>query len=117
LEGKLGSFRSPLTFYDGRQVSSVSDWALRKTEIRNRWMEMMGEWPALLTDQEMTLVDSTQKDGYMQYVIAFNWLPEEQTQGYLLVPNGAGKKPAVITVFYEPESAIGEGKAGRDFAL
>src|SRR5690606_27398666 len=41
-----------------------------------------------------------------------------QTDGYLLVPDGpAGQKlPAVITVFYEPETAIGEGKAERDFA-
>lgn len=116
-KGAFGSFRSPLTFYDGHQVSSAKDWALRRVEIRNRWMGLMGEWPALLVDQEMTFLDSTKKEGYTQYSILFNWLPNEKTQGYLLVPDGAGKKPAVLTVFYEPESAIGEGKEGRDFAL
>ena len=47
----------------------------------------------------------------------FYWTPLEQTYGYLLEPNKKGKHPAVITVFYEPETAIGwGGKANRDFA-
>ena len=77
----------------------------------------MGEWPEFLTEQKLTIIDSVQKEGFMQYKVSFNWLPNEQTEGYLLVPEGEGKKPAVITVFYEPETAIGEGKADRDFAL
>jgi len=35
----------------------------------------------------------------------------------LLLPPGPGPHPAVITVYYEPETAIGRGKANRDFAL
>jgi hypothetical protein len=38
------------------------------------------------------------------------------TEGYLLIPDGQGKRPAVLTVYYEPETAIGEGKELRDFA-
>jgi dienelactone hydrolase len=34
----------------------------------------------------------------------------------LLIPDGRGKKPAAITVYYEPESAIGLGVENRDFA-
>ena len=40
----------------------------------------------------------------------------ESTEGYLLIPDGEKPKPAVITVYYEPETAIGEGNANRDFA-
>ena len=39
------------------------------------------------------------------------------TTGYLLIPNGSGKRPAVLTVFYEPETAIGLKGEHRDFAL
>ena len=48
----------------------------------------------------------------------FFWTPTEQTEGYLLVPSTkeSQKKPAVITVYYEPETAIGEGQPHRDFA-
>jgi len=35
----------------------------------------------------------------------------------VLVPDGKGKKPAVITVFYEPETSIGLNKPYVDFAL
>src|SRR5690606_18783514 len=42
---------------------------------------------------------------------------DEITNGYLLIPDGDGKRPAVITVYYEPETAIGEGSPLRDFAL
>ncbi len=53
----------------------------------------------------------------MQYCVRFYWTPNEQTEGYLLVPDKEGKKPAVITTFYEPETAIGlGGKPYRDFA-
>ena len=48
----------------------------------------------------------------------FRWLPSETTEGYLLVPHRKGRKPAVITLFYEPETAVGlGGKPNRDFAL
>jgi hypothetical protein len=37
-------------------------------------------------------------------------------EGYLLVPAGAGKFPAVVVPYYEPESSIGVGKVKlRDF--
>ncbi len=58
------------------------------------------------------------KDGYTQYSVTLQWTPNELTHGYLLVPEGAQKTAAVITVFYEPETAIGEGsRLYRDFAI
>lgn len=116
-KGKLGDYRSPLKFYNGKDVSSKADWSMRRKEILDRWSELMGQWPALLKEQSLKLVDSVQKDGYMQYTVKFNWLPNEETKGYLLVPESAGKKPAVISVYYEPETAIGVGKPHRDYAL
>src|SRR5699024_1297795 len=48
------------------------------------------------------------------------WIPNQQTKGYLLVPDEDRKKknPAVITVYYEPETSIGNGKphSHRDYA-
>ena len=79
----------------------------------------MGEWPPLLKGQQMKITDSVRRDGFTQYRVRFNWTPNEETQGYLLVPDGKGKKPAVIIVYYEPETAIGLGTPdhpNRDFA-
>src|SRR5690554_1322133 len=105
-----GDYRSPLKFYDGREVVTANDWKIRRDEIRARWNKLMGEWPELLEGQQLIYIDSIQKEGFTQYKVGFNWLPNERTEGYLLVPDGAETKPAVITVFYEPETAIGEGK-------
>lgn len=119
LEGKFGSYRSPLKFYNGRSVKTPEDWKKRRDEILSRWNQLMGEWPPLLKDQEMKIIDSVRRDGFMQYRVKFVWTPNEETEGYLLLPDGEGKRPAVITVYYEPETAIGMGSPdhpNRDFA-
>ena len=113
---EFGSYRSPLTFYNGDTVQSAADWPARRSEILERWHGMMGQWPEVIKDQELEFVDSAQRNGYVEYRVRFRWLPDESTQGYLLVPDSAGDKPAMVTVFYEPETAIGEGKPDRDFA-
>jgi hypothetical protein len=77
----------------------------------------MGEWPPLITNQEIEILASSEKDSYTQHQIRFNWTPSEKTTAYLLVPHRKGPKPAVITTYYEPETAIGLLKQDRDFAL
>ncbi|MGV3505028.1 MAG: dienelactone hydrolase family protein [Adhaeribacter sp.] len=115
-QNDFGTFRSPLKFYDGRQVQSPKEWPKRRQEILSRWHGLMGAWPALIENQKMEILETTRREGFTQHRVRFNWTPNEKTTGYLLVPDGKGKKPAVITVFYEPESAIGIGKPDRDFA-
>lgn len=114
---EVGSYRSPLEFYDGEEVETSKDWQQRREEIKSRWRELMGTWPALIDDQELEILDTLHKEGFTQYRVSFYWMPHEKTEGYLLVPDEQGEKPAVITVYYEPETAIGEGVADRDFAL
>ncbi len=119
-QSQYGSYRSPLKFYNGNEVKTAQDWNKRRREIKDQWTKMMGAWPPFLKDQKMKLLDSTKKDGFVQYTIKFHWTPNEETKGYLLVPDGNEKKPAVITVYYEPETAIGladSSHANRDFAL
>lgn len=116
-KNKLGGYRSPLIFYNGDPVNTKEDWTARRREIRDKWMQMMGEWPDLLVDNKLEYLDTMPKDGYTEYKIRFLWTPVHYTEGYLLVPDGKGKKPAVITVFYEPETAAGiGGEPFRDFA-
>ena len=115
---QVGNYRSPLKFYDGEGVKTKKDWKERRSEILMRWHELMGEWPPLLEDQRLQILDSTRKDGFTQYRVSFFWTPVERTEGYLLIPDVDPhiKMPAVITVYYEPETAIGNGPADRDFA-
>ena len=43
--GNYGNYRSPLKFYDGNTVKTKADWQKRRVEIKDKWMNMMGEWP------------------------------------------------------------------------
>lgn len=116
-ENTLHGYRSPLQFYDGTPVKDKNDWTERRKEIRETWMGMMGEWPAILEDQELEIIDQDKREDFTQYTVRFKWTPNEYTVGYLLIPDKEGKKPAVITVFYQPETAIGyDDKENRDFA-
>ena len=116
--GKYGEYRSPLKFYNGQTVTTTKEWKKRREEILERWNEMMGKWPPFIEKQKMEILQTQQKEGYLLYKIRFNWLPGQKTEGYLLIPDIKGKKPAVITVFYEPETSIGIGNSKFcDFAV
>jgi hypothetical protein len=114
--GDYGSFRSPLRFYDGTPVRTAADWQRRRREILARWHGMMGPWPPVIDQPKVEIVATERREDFLQRRIRFQWLPDEMTEGYLLVPEGAGLRPAVLVVFYEPETAIGQGKENRDFA-
>lgn len=116
IKDDFGKYRSPLKFYNGQEITAAKQWPKRRQEILTRWHGMMGAWPALIENQKMEILETTRRDGFTQHRIRFNWTPTEKTTGYLSIPDGKGKKPAVLTVFYEPETAIGLGKPDRDFA-
>ena len=113
---QYGDLRSPLTFYDGRHVKTPKAWCERRNEILNKWHDMMGAWPPFVMRQNVEFLETIKRENFTQHRIRFSWMPNEKTEGYLLIPDGVEKRPAVITVYYEPESAIGLGKLHRDFA-
>lgn len=116
-EGNLGKYRSPLKFYNGETIKSAADWQVRRKEILEHWEDKLGHWPPLIANPEVEIIDSSRQENFTRYHIRFNWRADEKTTAYILVPDGPGKKPGVITVFYEPETGIGLKKPYADFAL
>ncbi|MHB8903339.1 MAG: dienelactone hydrolase family protein [Thermoguttaceae bacterium] len=115
--GQLGDYRSPLRFADGSPVQTPEQWQKRRQEILAQWHALMGQWPPLITDPKVEVLETTRRDNFQQLKVRFRWTPNELTTGYLLIPDGQGRRPAVVTVFYEPETAIGlSDKPCRDFA-
>ncbi|MDX9793953.1 MAG: hypothetical protein RBU24_10635 [Kiritimatiellia bacterium] len=116
--GSSEAYRSPLLFDDGAPVRDAAAWPRRREEILRAWHGFMGAWPPLITNQALRVQGRERCEGFMRCHVRFNWLPDQSTDGYLLVPEGEGRRPAVVTVFYEPETAAGiGGKPYRDFAL
>lgn len=116
LKEDRGDYRSPLLFADGTPVRSPDDWKRRREQLRRQWQSLLGPWPDLITEPEVQTLETQQRDGFVQHRVRFQWTPNENTTGYLLVPDQPGPHPAVITVYYEPETAIGQGREFRDFA-
>ncbi|MEZ6131578.1 MAG: dienelactone hydrolase family protein [Planctomycetaceae bacterium] len=111
-----GDSLSVLKFRDGTTVKSTADWQRRRAEILAEWTQLLGQWPELITEPDVQILSSERRENFMQHKVRFKWTPTEYTIGYLLIPDGGGKRPAVVTVFYEPETAIGLKGEHRDFA-
>ena len=112
----FGDYRSPLRFADGSIVRTPDDWQRRRAEILNDWNELLGPWPPLITEPDVEVLKAERRENFEQLQVRFKWAPHEFTTGYLLIPAGDGKRPAILTVYYEPETAVGLQGEHRDFA-
>jgi dienelactone hydrolase len=116
-EGKLGDFRSPLLFADGRRVERAEDWPRRRAEILETWQRAMGPWPPLLERPEVELLETTRREDLTQQRVRLGIAPGGETvDGYFLVPDGRGPFPAVLVLYYDAQTGVGLGTKGRDFA-
>lgn len=111
-----GDYSSVLKFRDGTTVKSAADWQRRRAEILDEWTQLLGPWPDLITEPDVQILNTVQRDDIVQHQIRFRWTPDQLTTGYLLIPKGQGPRPAVVSVYYEPETAVGLKGEQRDFA-
>lgn len=115
--GKLGDYRSPLLFEDGRRVRNAEDWSARRKEILDTWHRFMGPWPELIASPKIEYLSTERRENFTQHRVRIEVAPGNRTtDGYLAIPPGKGPFPAVISVYYDAETSIGLGKELRDFA-
>jgi hypothetical protein len=117
--GKFGEYRSPLKFVDGSEVKSTDDWKRRREEIRNTWHDLMGPWPDRVVKPTVETLEEAREEGFIRRHVRIQIAPDRTTdEAYLLVPDGRGPFPAVVVIFYDAKTGIGQGKGKlRDFAL
>lgn len=113
---QVGNFRSPLKFRDGREVKTPEEWAKRREEIRRHWFDVMGPWPPLLAQPHLTVLEKTPRENFTQCRVEVEIAPGRSSAGYLLIPAGQPKFPAVFVPYYDPETSVGLQKELRDFA-
>lgn len=113
----FGDYPSPLLTEDGSIITTLKDWEIHRAKIRKKWHGLLGEWPTTITNPTFEILDESSLDTHLQQRVRFEWVPGQFTEGYLLIPHQGTDLAAVITVFYEPETGIGQGKPNRDFAL
>jgi RNA polymerase sigma factor (sigma-70 family) len=106
--GDFGPHRPVLRFYDGTPVRTAADWKRRRAEIRGKWDAMMGPWPPLIEEPEVEHLSAERGENFTRHELRVKLAPQwTPWHCYLLVPDGKGPFPAVVTVYYYPEVAVG----------
>ena len=114
----FGKYSTLLKFDAGEAAQSKADWDWRRGEIKATWEKFLGVWPPLLTNNHLRILESTNRENFIQKRVEVTVANGITNVGWLLMPKGAGPFPAVVVPFYEPETSIGLGKKSqRDFAL
>src|SRR5262249_49674074 len=114
----LGDYRSPLDVSGKSMISTAEAWKKRRQQLREEWQELLGSWPPLIASPQVEVLSTQQRDTLeSSKVRIFAGIDDEPVSGYLLKPHGRGPSPAVLVVYYEPESGVGLGVALRDFGL
>jgi dienelactone hydrolase len=118
---RFGDFRSPLQFDNGTVVKTAADWPRRREEIAKYWNGIMGPWPELLKRGTFEVLKNERRENFSQQRVKVETAPGQKQEGWLLTPDGNGPFPAVLVVFYEPETSTGlnadEKHRFRDYAL
>jgi dienelactone hydrolase len=115
---QIGPYRSPLRFNDGTRVTTHAEWARRRAEILKQWTDLMGPWPPVIEKPKLEFLSQSRRDNFTQHRVRLEIAPNQTSEGWLLVPEAERPLPAVLVVYYEPETSIGLGKEPlHDFGL
>ena len=107
LNGALGDYTSPLLFDNGRPVRTPEEWQQRREEILRFWHEALGPWPAVIERPAVEVLQTENREGFLQDKVRLQAAPDLEIEGYLLVPPGDEPRPAVLVVYYDAETGAG----------
>lgn len=111
-------YRAWRRFDDGRPVRAREDWPHRRRELLTHWHDVMGPWPPLLEAAGLTTLSTSKRDGIEYRRVRVHLAPDQSGEGWLLVPPGVEPFPAVLVVYYDPDTSVGLNakQPQRDFA-
>lgn len=119
LEGRSDGRRSPLQPPDGPRITTPEGWKQRRDALRREWMELMGPWPPLVEKPRVETLTEFRRDGFRQRRVRVQTAVDQTSEGWWLEPEGKGPFPAVLVVYYEPETSVGMNprQTFRDYGL
>lgn len=117
--GNTEGYRSLLAMKEGKTVEDAGQWPTRRKEILEDWNAALGPWPPAVDRPGVEILEQRPREQFTQTLLRLQIGPNQSTEGYLLVPAGEGPFPAVLVVFYDPETSVGlkTARPNRDFAL
>jgi dienelactone hydrolase len=79
-----------------RAPNSVAEWEVRRAEVRSRLWELLGKLPPRPTELNVRIVRKEKRAGYTLEKFQFDNGAGALVPGYLLIPDGAKKSPALL---------------------
>jgi len=107
LRDDLGDYRPVVKRDDGSPVRTAEDWAARRRELLAAWHERLGPWPPPVEAPAIERLAAERVEGFTRHRARVTIAPGRTAPAYLLIPDGSGPFPAVLDVFYDPESGAG----------
>ena len=107
IRGEDGIVSFAQLFADGSRVQSARDWPRQRAEIFSYWHGVMGAWPPLLEKPKLEVLRQERRENFSQRRVRIETGPGRLQESWLLVPEGRGPFPAVLVVYYEPETSVG----------
>jgi len=105
-----------LLTYQGRKITSPSEWEPRRAYIDGLLQAFLGAPPASKPPLAVKVIEETQQDGYKRRKLLYQTEPGEFVSAYLLIPEKlSGRAPAVICPHQTTQAAKLEpaGMAGN----
>lgn len=115
----FGNYKSLLQFETGQPVQSKEQWVLRRRELLEYWTKQMGAWPDVIENPKVEVLETSNQDGIIRKRVRIEIAPQQTGDAWLLVPSSPRPLPAVLVVYYEPETSIGSvpDKPYRDYGI
>ena len=113
-----GGYRSVLTPPGAPPICSASDWKGRRKALLKEWHDVLGPWPPLIKLPRIEYLQKEHAENFTRHRVNIEIAPGRTTEAYLLIPDGKGRFPAVLDVFYQPLDGAGlnaERRLQNDF--
>ncbi len=81
----------------GKKITTQSEWAIKRDEIKERLSAFLGEPPKVKPSLQAKILEESSREGYILRKLTFQTEPGEIVPSYLLIPkNLKGRVPLVI---------------------
>lgn len=90
----------------GNKLLTVDEWEKQRDVIRNKWNEVLGYEPEILSTPRADTLNTIEEEKYIRYHIRFQTEAGSTIEAYLLVPTKTGTFPAVVCFHSTSDNTI-----------
>jgi len=82
--------------HGGGPITTIEQWALKRADIHQRFLSILGEFPATRPPAEPRTLEETRCEHYTRRRITYAVEHDEEAEAWLLIPHRKSPHPAVL---------------------